>query len=108
MAYRTRIWLLWLIPSLLTLIALVGIGWHIYLAVPDPEARDLILLWLALAAFAIIGALTAIWALLDWHCFIPLGALARGARIIGVVGAARIEVVELEPALPGVDPRRRR
>jgi len=82
MGYRTRIWLLWLVPALLTLIALIGIGGQVYLAVPDPEARDLILLWLALAAFAIVGALTAIWALLDWHCFIPLGALARGARII--------------------------
>jgi DNA polymerase-3 subunit epsilon len=82
MAYRTRLWLLWLLPTLLTLIALVGVGWQVYPAVPDPEARDLILLWLALAAFAIIGVFTAIWALLDWHCFIPLGALARGARII--------------------------
>ncbi len=82
MGYRTKFWLLWLVPALLTLIALIGIGWQVHLAVPDPEARDLILLWLALAAFAIVGAITVIWALLDWHCLIPLGALARGARII--------------------------
>ena len=40
------------------------------------------MLLLVLAAFAIVGGVTAVWALLDWHCFIPLGALARGARII--------------------------
>ena len=60
MGYRTRIWLLWLIPALLTLIALIGIGWQVYRAVPDPESRDLLLLWLVLAAFAIVGALTMI------------------------------------------------
>ncbi|HAS51446.1 MAG TPA: histidine kinase [Gammaproteobacteria bacterium] len=82
MRYRTRIWLLWLIPAVLTLTALVWIGWQVFQVVPDPEQRDLILLWLMLAAFAIVGSVTAIWSLLDWHCFIPLGALARGARII--------------------------
>ncbi|MFZ1830684.1 MAG: exonuclease domain-containing protein [Candidatus Competibacteraceae bacterium] len=82
MRYRTRLWLLWLIPAILTLISLIWIGWQIFQVVPDPEQRDLTLLWLMLAVFAIIGGLTAVWSLLDWHCFIPLGALARGARII--------------------------
>lgn len=82
MRYRTRLWLLWLIPAILTLIALIWIGWQIFQVVPDPEQRDLTLLWLMLAAFAIVGSVTVVWSLLDWHCFIPLGALARGARII--------------------------
>ncbi|RUQ38309.1 MAG: histidine kinase [Candidatus Competibacteraceae bacterium] len=82
MDYRRKIWLLWLVPALSTLIALIGIGWWIHDAVPDAELRDQALLWLMLAAFFIVGATTAVWALLDWHCFIPLGALARGARII--------------------------
>lgn len=82
MRYRTRLWLLWLIPASLTLISLIGIGWQVFQSVPDPEQRDLTLLWLMLATFAIIGGLTAVWSLLDWHCFIPLGALAHGTRII--------------------------
>jgi DNA polymerase-3 subunit epsilon len=82
MDYRRKIWLLWLVPALSTLLALIGIGWWIHGAVPDTELRDQALLWLMLAAFFIVGATTAVWALLDWHCFIPLGALARGARII--------------------------
>jgi len=82
MRYRTRIWLLWLIPAVLTLASLLWIGWQISQTVPEPGQRDLVLLWLILAAFIIIGSVTVIWSLLDWHCFIPLGALARGARII--------------------------
>ncbi len=82
MRYRTRLWLLWLIPAVLTLVSLVWLGWWIYRAVPDPGLRDQTLLWAALAAFAIVGGITVAWAMLDWHCFIPLGALARGARII--------------------------
>ena len=82
MRYRTRLWLLWLIPAILSLIALIGISWQVFQVVPDPEQRDLTLLWLMLAAFAIVGSVTVVWSLLDWHCFIPLGALARGARII--------------------------
>ena len=82
MRYRTRIWLLWLIPVVLTLASLLWIGWQVLQAVPEPNSRDLLLLWLILAAFAIIGGVTVVWSLLDWHCFIPLGALARGARII--------------------------
>ncbi len=82
MDYRRKIWLLWLVPALSTLTALIGIGWWIHGAVPDTELRDQALLWLMLAAFFIVGGTTAVWALLDWHCFIPLGALARGARII--------------------------
>lgn len=82
MRYRTRLWLLWLIPAVLTLAALLWIGWQVFQVVADPEQRDLLLLWLALATFAIVGSVTAVWSLLDWHCFIPLGALAHGARII--------------------------
>ena len=82
MPYRTKLWLLWLVPVGLTLVFLVWLGWQVYQAVPDPLARDQMLLWLTLAAFAIVGGTTAVWALLDWYCFIPLGALARGARII--------------------------
>jgi len=82
MRYRTRLWLLWLIPAILTLISLIWIGWQVFQVVPDPDQRDLTLLWLMLAAFAIVGGVTVVWSLLDWHCFIPLGALARGARII--------------------------
>ena len=82
MPYRTKLWLLWLVPVALTLVFLVWLGWQVYQAVPDPLARDQMLLWMALAAFAIVGGTTAVWALLDWYCFIPLGALARGARII--------------------------
>ena len=82
MRYRTRLWLLWLIPAVLTLGSLIWIGWQIFQVVPDSDQRDLTLLWLMLAAFAIVGGLTGVWSLLDWHCFIPLGALARGARII--------------------------
>lgn len=82
MRYRTRIWLLWLLPALITLAALLWIGWEVFRVVADSDERDWLLLWLMLAAFAIVGSITAIWALLDWHCFIPLGALAHGARII--------------------------
>ena len=82
MRYRTRLWLLWLVPVVLTLAALGWLGWQIDRAVPGPEQRDPLVLVLVLAAFAIVVGVTAVWALLDWHCFIPLGALARGARII--------------------------
>ncbi len=82
MRYRTKLWLLWLIPAGLVLVSLVGLGWTIDQIVPDPSDRDYALLWLMLAVFAIIGGTTAVWAMLDWYCFIPLGALARGAQII--------------------------
>ncbi|HRD64982.1 MAG TPA: exonuclease domain-containing protein [Candidatus Competibacter sp.] len=82
MRYRTKLWLLWLVPTLLTLVSFLWLGWQTYQAVPAPDQRDQMLLWLILAAFAIVGGTTAVWAMLDWHCFIPLGALARGARII--------------------------
>ena len=82
MNYRTKIWLLWLVPVTLTLVSLIWLGWQIHQTVPIPDQRDSLLLWLTLAAFAIVGGTTAVWVMLDWHCFIPLGALARGARII--------------------------
>ncbi len=82
MRYRTRLWLLWLIPAVLTLVSLLWIGWQIFHTVPETDERELLLLWVVLAAFAIISGTTVVWSLLDWHCFIPLGALARGARII--------------------------
>ena len=82
MRYRTKLWLLWLVPAVLILLSAPWLGWQTHQLVPVSEQRDLLLLWLALAAFATIGAITVVWALLDWNCFIPLGALARGARII--------------------------
>ncbi len=82
MGYRTKLWLLWLVPGSLALAALIWIGWRVFLVVPDPDLRDQTLLWLMLAAFFIVGGITAAWAMLDWNCFIPLGALAHGARII--------------------------
>ncbi len=82
MRYRTKLWLLWLVPGVLALASLIWIGWLVFQVVPDPDQRDQMLLWLMLAAFAIVGGTTVVWAMLDWHCFIPLGALARGARII--------------------------
>ena len=82
MRYRTKLWLLWLVPVVLTLASLTWLGWQIHQAVPDPSQRDQTLLWLMLAVFAIVGVITTVWAMLDWYCFIPLGALARGARII--------------------------
>lgn len=82
MRYRTKLWLLWLVPVVLTLASLTWLGWQIHQVVPDPSQRDQTLLWLMLAVFAIVGVITVVWAMLDWYCFIPLGALARGARII--------------------------
>ncbi|QQS53918.1 MAG: PAS domain-containing protein [Candidatus Competibacteraceae bacterium] len=82
MRYRTKLWLLWLVPVVLTLASLTWLGWQIHQVVPDPGQRDQTLLWLMLAVFAIVGVITTIWAMLDWYCFIPLGAMARGARII--------------------------
>lgn len=82
MRYRAKLWLLWLVPGVLTLVSLGWIGWRVFQIVPDPELRDQMLLWLVLAAFCIVGGITVAWAMLDWNCFIPLGALARGARII--------------------------
>ena len=82
MRYRTKLWLLWLVPVILTLASLTWLGWQIHQVVPDPSQRDQTLLWLMLAVFAIVGVITTVWAMLDWYCFIPLGALARGARII--------------------------
>ena len=82
MRYRTKLWLLWLVPVVLTLASLTWLGWQIHQVVPDPSQRDQTLLWLMLAVFAIVGVITTVWAMLDWYCFIPLGALARGARII--------------------------
>ena len=61
MRYRTKLWLLWLIPGSLTLAALLWIGWQVYQVVPDPELRDQTLLWLALAAFFIVGGITVAW-----------------------------------------------
>ena len=58
MGYRTRLWLLWLVPGSLTLAALVWIGWQVFLVVPDPNLRDRTLLWLALAAFFSVGGMT--------------------------------------------------
>ena len=81
MRYRTKLWLLWLVPVILTLASLTWLGWQIHQVVPDPSQRDQTLLWLMLAVFAIVGVITTTWAMLDWYCFIPLGALARGARI---------------------------
>ena len=82
MRYRTKLWLLWLVPVILTLTSLTWLGWQIHQVAPDPSQRDQTLLWLMLAVFAIVGVITVVWAMLDWYCFIPLGALARGARII--------------------------
>ncbi len=82
MGYRTRLWLLLLVPAGLTLAFLGWLGWQALQLAPTPDLRDQALLWLALAAFAIVGGTMAVWAMLDWHCFIPLGALARGAQII--------------------------
>ncbi len=82
MNYRRKLWLLWLIPALLTLIFSVWLGWIISQELSDPDLRDWVLLWLVLAAFAIIGGTTVVWAMLDWYCFIPLGVLAHGMRII--------------------------
>ncbi len=82
MRYRTKLWLLWLVPVVLTLASLTWLGWQIHQVVPDPSQRDQTLFWLMLAVFAIVGVITTVWAMLDWYCFIPLGALARGARII--------------------------
>ncbi|MFZ1643783.1 MAG: exonuclease domain-containing protein [Candidatus Contendobacter sp.] len=82
MGYRTRLWLLLLVPAGLTLAFLGWLGWQALQLAPTPDLRDQALLWLALAAFAIVGGTMAVWAILDWHCFIPLGALARGAQII--------------------------
>ncbi|MBL8252256.1 MAG: histidine kinase, partial [Candidatus Competibacter sp.] len=82
MRYRTKLWLLWLVPVVLTLVSLGWLGWQISQAVSNSDQRDPLMLLLILAAFAIVIGVTAVWALLDWNCFIPLGALARGARII--------------------------
>ena len=82
MGYRVKLWLLLLFPASLTLAFLGWLGWQVFQVVPDPIQRDQTLLWVALAAFAIFGGMTVAWAMLDWYCFIPLGALARGARII--------------------------
>ncbi len=82
MGYRTRLWLLLLVPAGLTLAFLGWLGWQALQLAPTPDLRDQALLWLALAAFAIVGGTMAVWAMLDWHCFIPLGALARGTQII--------------------------
>ena len=82
MKYRSKLWLLWSIPVVLTLASLSWLGWQIHQTAAASDQRDLLLLWVVLTAFAIVGAATAAWALLDWHFFIPLGGLARGARII--------------------------
>ncbi|MBL8250521.1 MAG: PAS domain-containing protein [Candidatus Competibacter sp.] len=82
MQYRTKLWLLWLVPVVIALVSLGWLGWRIDQSALDPEQRDPLLLWLVLAAFALVGATTIAWALLDWHFFIPLGGMARGARII--------------------------
>ncbi len=82
MGYRVKLWLLLLFPASLTLVCLGWLGWQVIQVVPDPVQRDQTLLWVALAAFAIFGGMAVSWAMLDWYCFIPLGALARGARII--------------------------
>ena len=82
MRYRAKLWLLWLVPVALTLVSLTCLGWQAYQVVTAPDQRDQMLLWLILAAFAIVGGTAVVWAMLDWYCFIPLGALARGARII--------------------------
>ncbi len=82
MGYRLKLWLLWLAPVGLTLVSMSWLGWQVHQMIADPGQRDQILLWLILAVFAIVGGATIVWAVLDWYCFIPLSALAHGARII--------------------------
>lgn len=67
MTYRTKLWLLWLLPVGLAIVSLSWLGWQIHQSVPASEPHDLLLLWVVLAAFALIGAATVAWALLDWH-----------------------------------------
>ena len=40
MRYRTKLWLLWLVPVVLTLASLTWLGWQIHQVVPDPSQRD--------------------------------------------------------------------
>lgn len=82
MTYRKQLWLLWLIPVVLTLTVLGWAGWQTYQTPLAADQRDMLLLWLVLATFIIVGATTIAWTLLDWHFFIPLDGLARGVRII--------------------------
>jgi DNA polymerase-3 subunit epsilon len=79
---RLLFWLLFLIPLLLTA-ALMGIAaWQIPSFVHEVERQSQIMVFILSTGFLLIVVTGAVWAYLDWHCLLPLEALAQGARII--------------------------
>jgi DNA polymerase-3 subunit epsilon len=82
MSNRAVFWSLLLVPLLLAG-ALLGIAvWQLPNLVPDAYLQSQTLIFILSGGFLLIAGLAAIWAVIDWHCLIPLGALAHGTRII--------------------------
>lgn len=79
---RVIFWLLFLIPLALIAIVTGVITWQVAGFVPDPELQARALVFVLTAGCLLIVATGAVWAYIDWHCLIPLGALAKGTRII--------------------------
>jgi DNA polymerase-3 subunit epsilon len=82
MRNRAKFWFLALIP-----LALVGsftgiIIWQLPHFIPDVTLRTQALLFVLLGSFLSLGSIIGTWAFMDWVCLMPLGSLARGARII--------------------------
>ncbi|MEZ5582979.1 MAG: exonuclease domain-containing protein [Candidatus Competibacteraceae bacterium] len=79
---RIIFWLLALIPLVL-LGGLVGIAlWQLPNFVPDSRLQFQALLFGLFGGLLILTGIVLVWALVDWACFLPLGALLRGAQIM--------------------------
>lgn len=79
--YRTKFWLLALIPILSTAAVIAVVLWQLPNFIMDSRLTQA-LIFVLLAGFILMAGTVVVWALLDWACFLPLGSLARGARII--------------------------
>ncbi|MEE4377700.1 MAG: exonuclease domain-containing protein [Candidatus Competibacteraceae bacterium] len=82
MSNRVTFWLLALIPLVL-LGALVGITiWQLPNFVPDTRLHFQAVLFALFGGLLLLTSIVLVWTLVDWACFMPLGALLRGAQIM--------------------------
>jgi hypothetical protein len=88
MSTRFKLWMLWGAVVSLEILLLGLVGWTV-LAQPEyPADRGRIILVAGAAAFVFTAALAAVWAFLDVTLVRALGAVQRGATIIGRTHAA--------------------
>jgi DNA polymerase-3 subunit epsilon len=82
MTNRLKFWLLGLVPLLGWGGFALAVAWFLPQFVQDEYLRQRGLIFLLMAGFILLAITVGVWALLDWACFQPLRALARGAEII--------------------------